>query len=143
MKYLSLVVLLGAMSWSWSLTRHKATIPEDIHVGIQEDLKRVIKEYIEKNLPNSQNLRFDRFWTEALSHDKVKASFLYSFDETDQAEGPANVQIEGFAILNRDKGKDQSKTDAVPEYWSFDELHVLNNQIEFKNPVTISPEAGH
>lgn len=136
MKYLSVVVLVGLMTWTWRLVHRESAISQQIHVGIQQDLRRIITDYIQKNLPNSEDLRFERFWTEALSKDKVKAAFLYSFKENSQSHGPTRVQIDGYAILNRDK----NDSNAEKESWSFDELYILNNQIEFQQPLTITPQ---
>ncbi|MCB0386971.1 MAG: hypothetical protein KDD43_16375, partial [Bdellovibrionales bacterium] len=107
MKYLSLLVFLFAMQWSWSLVHDPSNVSEHIHLGIQDDLKRIISEYIQENLPSSKNLRFERFWTEAIKQDRVKASFIYSFEDDTEVVGPARVEIEGYAILNRDSTTDE------------------------------------
>ena len=132
MKYLSLLVFIVAMYWTWGLVQDTPPVRESVHIGIQEDLKRIITEYIEKNLPTAHDIRFDKFWTEALKKNQVKASFLYSFDESSEKEPAARISIEGYAILNRQKSDD-------PRYdvWSFDELFVLNNKVDFKEGLTI------
>ena len=133
MKYLSLLVFLFAMQWSWSLVHDPSNVSEHIHLGIQDDLKRIISEYIQENLPSSKNLRFERFWTEAIKQDRVKASFIYSFEDDTEVVGPARVEIEGYAILNRD-----STTDEEYDFWNFDELYILNNRIDFKEPIRVN-----
>lgn len=138
MKYLGMIVLVALLAWSWRLVNHESAISQIVHVSIQQDLKKIIADYIHENLPTAKDLRFDRFWTETVSKDRVKASFLYSFEDTAESTGPARVQIDGYAILNRDavESNDQS------ESWSFDELYILNNQVEFKEPLTITPAAA-
>lgn len=121
------------MWWSWSVIKAPALVPEDTHIGIQDDLKRVITEYIQENLPSAKDIRFDRFWTETLKESQVKASFAYSFEDGENAD-EARVGVEGHAILNRSKD-DKSEYDV----WSLDELYVLNNRINFKEGVTIKP----
>lgn len=138
MKYLGLIVLIALMSWTWRLVNHESAISQEVHVSIQQDLKKIISDYITQNLPNSKGLRFDRFWTESLNKDKVKASFLYSFEDSTESTGPARVQIDGYAILNRDK----ADSDEQKESWSFDELYILNNQVEFKEALTITPKTS-
>lgn len=104
-----------------------------MHVGIQEDLKRLISSYIQENLPNSKNLLFDRFYTESVDDNKVKASFTYSFEDEDEQVGQARVEIEGYAVLNR--GQETNET----LEWTFDELVILNNQVDFKEPLKVNP----
>jgi Co/Zn/Cd efflux system component len=132
MKYLSLIVFLIALQWTWSFSHRPSNISESAHVGIQVDLKKIISDYITENLPTSRNLRFEKFWSEQLKKNVVKASFVYSFDDEDQESGNARVVIEGYAILNRD-----SKLDETFDYWNLDELYILNNKIDFKDPMLI------
>lgn len=132
MKYLSLIVFLIALQWTWSFSHRPSDISESAHVGIQIDLKKIISDYITENLPTSRNLKFEKFWSEQLKKNVVKASFAYSFDDDDQESGNARVLIEGYAILNRD-----SKADETFDYWNLDELYILNNKIDFKDPMLI------
>lgn len=136
MKYLSLFVLLLMMSTSWSFVNHRPEISEDVHVGIQDDLKRIITEYIQNNLPSAQNIRFEKMWTEKLKSSQVKASFIYSFEDASEDVGEARVLIDGYAIINREPAQQQDEI----EYWSFDELYILNNHVQFKDGITITPE---
>jgi len=135
MKYLSLLAFFFVMQWSWSLIHEPSNISEHVHMGIQDDLKSIIAEYIQKNLPNSKDLRFERFWTESLKKSQVKATFIYSFEDRAEEVGPVRVKIEGYAILNRGLA-----TNEEYDYWNFDELYILNNHINFKEPVKISTE---
>jgi len=131
MKYVSLLLLLYAMSYTWGLAHRKQAIPEQTHVGIQEDLKRVITDYIQENLPNSKNLIFKRFWTEPLSEEKVKASFVYSFEDANEQVGEARVEISGQAILSR-----QNETEET-SIWSLDDLSVTSSQVDYKDPLNV------
>lgn len=134
MKYLSVILFLGLMYWTWNLSRIESPVSQQVHIGIQDELKRLISDYIQQNLPSSRNLRFDRFYTENLDEsNRVKANFTYSFDDESQEVGSARIQIEGFAILNR-LSESATKSD-----WSFDELVILNNEVDFKDPIRITP----
>lgn len=134
MKIISLLVFVFALIGSWYLTHREHAIPEAVHVGIQDELKQIIADFIQKNLPNSKNLVFKRFWTESLQKNKIKASFTYSFDDVNENSGPVNMEIEGYAILNKVSENPDSTE------WSFDELKVLNNGLEFREPLRISPK---
>lgn len=132
MKYISLVLILVAMSWTWSLSRHRDALDEGVHVGIQDDMKRIITEYIQENLPTAKNLRFERMWSEQIKENQVKATFVYSFED-DTEETAARIEIEGYALLNRDP-----KSDEKYDVWSFDELHILNNHVIFKDGIAVT-----
>ncbi len=69
-----------------------------------------------------------------MGDEKVKALFVYSFEDEVDSQGAAKVEIEGHAILN--KRPDETKDFEV---WSFDELYISNNQVEFKEPMLVSP----
>jgi hypothetical protein len=62
MKYLSLIVFLIALQWTWSFSHRPSNISESAHVGIQSDLKKIISDYVTENLPTSRNLRFEKFF---------------------------------------------------------------------------------
>lgn len=135
MKFLSLLLILLAMQLSWAFIRTQPKVPESIHIGIQDDLKNIIQDYVQKNLPSSKDLVFQRFWTETLSEKKVRARFTYSFVDVNETSGNTTVEIDGYAILN----KTEKETDQA-EYWSFDELNILNNKIEFQQELRIAPK---
>ncbi len=139
MKYLSLIILLLLMSWSWKLTRLPVEIAEDTHMSLQDDLRTIITEYVTSNLPNSKNLKFERLWTEKANANQVKATFTYSFDDSDEDVPAARILIDGYAILNRKLQQDDEY-----EVWNFDELYILNNHIQFdeSETITVEPESN-
>lgn len=134
MKFIGVIAFLLLMNWSWSLIHTEARTSEQVHVGIQNDMKRIITEYIQENLPNSSNIAFDKFWTEKVGEKKIKASFIYSFEDSNDDFGAAKVEVEGSAILSRapDESSDY-------ETWSFDELIIQDNKIEFKDGMKVDP----
>lgn len=133
MKYLSLLVFLFALQWTWSFSHQTALISESVHLGIQEDLKAIIGDYIVENLPTAKNLKFNKFWSEKINKDRVKASFSYSFDDSSEESGSARIDIEGFAILNR-----KVVAEADSDDWTLDELNILNNRINFEDALQIN-----
>lgn len=136
MKIVSVVVFAAALIGSWALVHNPRPVAQSIHIGIQNDLKNIIAEYVQKNLPESKNLRFEKFYTEALNKAQVKATFVYSFEDKTQNGEPASVEIEGSAILN--------KIDETPETvtWSFDQLMIQDNKVEFTDPIQITAGTG-
>lgn len=133
MKFLAIVIFLAAMKWTWGLVHESSSLSEGVHVKIQQDMKSIISDYIAENLPSSQNLIFDRFWTETTRKDQLKASFIYSFEDSNVDLGAARVQVHGYAILNK-----APSTNGKDENWSFDELSILDNKVEFKEALQIS-----
>jgi hypothetical protein len=132
MKVVSLLVFAVALVGSWALVHSKKMVAESVHIGIQNDLRNIITEYVQKNLPQSKNLRFEKMWTETVKKDKVAAYFVYSFEDNSQGSEPATVQVNGRAILNKVNETPQMAT------WSFDELKILDNEVNFSEPLQIS-----
>ncbi|MCB9025820.1 MAG: hypothetical protein H6625_05850 [Bdellovibrionaceae bacterium] len=139
MKYLSLIILLLLVRWTWNLSQQVVVIPEETHLSLQDDLRTIITNYIQENLPSSQNLKFERMWTERATDNQVKATFAYSFDDPGEDTAPARIMIDGYAILNR-----KQQDDGEFEVWNFDELYILNNHIQFEEgeAITVQPETN-
>lgn len=136
MKVVSVLILAAALIGSWKAVYSKQPVSESVHVGIQNDLKNIITEYVQKNLPEVKNLRFERMWTETIKPHRVRANFIYSFEETGENGEPAVVEINGSATLN--------KVDETPEVatWSFDELKILDNTVNFTQAIEVKAGAG-
>lgn len=138
MKYINVILLILALWASWEWIYHSEGISEDTHATIQADLKKIIAEYVQKNSPDSTQLRFEKMWTEALNKNRIKASFVYSFIDTDQLtnadsnEESTRTKITGSAILNRDL-----KAPKNEDIWSFDKLKIDSNHLEFEEGITI------
>ncbi len=130
MRYLSLLFIVAVMSWSWGFMKSPLEIPETTHIDIQDDIKMMIGETMQKYLPTVTGFRFDRFWTQNLSKDKVKAVFAFSFENSAETEEPARYGVEGYAILTYDNEKN---------IWNVDGPYFYNNEITFKEGMTIHP----
>ena len=125
------------LSWSWAVIQKKPLMHQEIHYSIQTELKTLIETSIKSQLPSAQNVQFTRFWTESLGNKKMKASFLYSFeDSAAEVTEQAQLSFEGYAILNRST---ESSGDENVELWNLDELKIENNTIEYNNGVVITP----
>lgn len=136
MKVVSLLVFAVALVGSWAMVHSKKLVAESVHIGIQNDLRNIITEYVQKNLPDSKNLKFEKMWTETVKKDRVKAYFVYSFEDQSNGSEPAIVEINGSAILNKVNETPQMAT------WSFDEFKILDNEVNFTDPVQITATAG-
>ncbi len=133
MRYLSLILIVLAMWWTWSITHSRAEISESEHANVQRELKDVIRNYITSHLPSAKNIQFERFWTETLKPNSIRASFAYTFDDEDTDHTAARIGIEGNAVLNRQV----SQTPDAGDVWSLDQLNVTNNHYIFLNGSTV------
>lgn len=132
MRYLSLGVFITAMYMSWSLIESPAAVPEATHILIQEDLKRIITEKIQEDLPNAASIQFDRFWTENVKGQRVRASFVVSFDLIEDGEETVRHGIQGQYLLTFDSNTNQWSGDGKFEY----------TQITFKKGIVIQPSTN-
>lgn len=133
MKYLGLIFFAAMLIVTRSWTHQAQTNEQEFHSGVQTKLKGFISDYIQQNLPNSKNLKFEKFWTEPVSDDLIKARFSYSFEDENETDGSAKIFIDGAATLNRIQNENGESV------WSFNELQILNNTIDFKDGILIRP----
>src|SRR5437879_7513787 len=136
MKIVSVVVFACALISTWLLVHAATPISETMHVGIQNDLKNIIAEYVQKNLPASKNLRFEKFWTETVKKDLVKATFVYSFEDPSGDNGDTVIQIAGSAMLNKGEETAESVT------WNLNSLQIKDSHVDFQEPIHITAGKG-
>ncbi|MEZ4871861.1 MAG: hypothetical protein R2827_06385 [Bdellovibrionales bacterium] len=129
------LIFVAVMIVSWNYINQPSTIPESTHMSIQADLRNIIESTINQQAPNASRLQFHRFWTENVDSNTVKAYFKYSYDDVtgENLDVTNTVTLDGFAIVNR--AEDSSKN---VEYWNFEELYLLNDQVEYTEPLRIS-----
>lgn len=130
MRYLSLLLIVFLMSVTWAYVKAPLTIPETTHIDIQDDIKNMISQTISKALPQVAGFRFDRFWTQSLAKNKLKAVFSFSFENAAETEARARYGIEGSAILNYDE---------VNSVWNVEGPYFSNNEVTFKDGILIRP----
>lgn len=126
MRYLSLLLLLILMKWTWGVANDTPFIALRVHQEVQDDLKSFIRHYIKDALPSVKKVDFQNMWTEEVNRKQMKVHFQYSFEEPDSK---TVATLEGVAVLNRDSKEE--------EKWSFDELYILGDHIEFKEGIVI------
>lgn len=136
MAFVNTLILLVLLAWSWVFTTTPLKIGEDVHLTIQSDIQKIIVDYLKEKNPNLKTINFDRLWTEAVDENQVKAHFIYSYTDENQNNETAKVTLEGFAVLN----KDVDISNKEMEQWNFEELHLLNNVIEFTSPIQITSD---
>lgn len=132
MKIISVLIFAAALVGSWVAAHTPRAVPESVHADIQNELKKIIAEYIQKNLPESKNLRFEKFWTKTMTPTQVQAFFSYSFEDKMEDGEDAAVGIEGSALLNKIEETPENVT------WSFDSLTISDNKVTFTDPIRIT-----
>ena len=132
MKFISLIFFVAAMTGTWMASHAKRAVPESVHVGIQDDLQRIIGELLQKNAPQAKNLKFERFYTETNSASKVTAFFRYGFDDAAEGGETTRTTIAGSAILNKTGETADNST------WSLDELKLSDSEVDFAEPLHVT-----
>lgn len=136
MKFISLIFFALATTGTWMATHAKRAVEQSVHIGIQNDLKRIITEYVKGKLPDSKNLVFEKFYTKTINAGQVVAFFNYAFEDKTEDGEPARVEIEGSATLNKIEETAEAST------WNLDQLKILNNKVDFTEPIQITAGRG-
>ncbi len=124
MKFLSIVILLALMAWTWTGYKSTADVSVITHVELQNELKNFISGYIEQNVKGYSNIQFVRFWTEPTHTKEIRAVFEYSFDVTDANNESTTTLLKGYAYLTPQEGTGE---------WSLDKVEINDQVIEFKD----------
>ena len=135
MKYLSALLFILLLRWSWNAAYSDRPIQLETHTLIQAELAEIIEDVVSKNMPQAENLYFHKLWTENVSKDQIRATFKYSFE--DPVDGDTVEQtVEGFAMLKRisTEGADENS-------WSLEKVQVQGDVIEFKKGLLIAPDS--
>ena len=82
MKYFSVIFFAAALSWTWTVIHSKPDVSFETHSGIQEKLAELIKNSILAKKPAATEIVIEKIWTEMITDERVKASFIYSYKET-------------------------------------------------------------
>lgn len=136
MKYLSLVIFVAALAWTWSLVHSTGTVSFETHSGIQEKLALLITETIQAKRPTASEIVIQKIWTENLSAkgDKVRAAFEYSFKDNSGEAGLITSEIKGEGILER-----QPEDGSGNDRWVLTKVHTSSDSIQFDEAMIVTP----
>lgn len=127
---LAQAMFLFLIIWvSQVLTSVDKSVPVEEHVRLQNELTAFIQNYVQQNLPNSQNFKMHSIYTRPPRKGVIRAYFNYSFN----TDGTATTQLLGYAFLKK------IKNEPVQE-WSLEKIEISGEQITFDEPVVITPE---
>jgi len=136
MKFINMIILLGLLSYSWCLFNSPLTVSEEVQMNLQNHLKTIIFNYIDETLVNAKNIRFNKMTTESIDKNNIKALFKYSFEDGSDNAGVTVNQLTGYALLKKNLRISDDNPDAE-EYWDFESLRILNNDIEYKDGLKV------
>lgn len=134
LKYVSLIIMLGALIGSWAITNAEPEVSISVHASLQQEVEDIIRNYIQQHRPAAANIQFYQLFTETLSPTKVRAIFKYSFDDSGAEAESTHQMFEGSAILNKEPQKEGEKS-----VWSLDEVNAQNTSIEYKKGAEVHP----
>lgn len=133
-KIISLVVFILALIWTWNIVHNSEAIGFETHSGIQIKLAELIKDTLASKRPQAKDLKIQRLWTEALTENKVRAVFSYSFIDTSEGQGAVEQTIEGEAILHRELSED-----SAIDQWTLQSVKTTNDVLNFTEGSVVGP----
>lgn len=133
MKYVNMLVIFAALVWSYHASQDNSLVTNQMHQMIQAELSNLISEYVASHLPDAPKVHFKNMWTEMITPKTIKAHFEYSFESKGHEENLAKTDLEGTAVLNPDAQK------PLGEGWVLQSIQILNESIEYKDGILITP----
>jgi hypothetical protein len=134
MKYLSPIVFVALLIWSWNLVHSLSGIAYETHFSIQERMAEVIQMVIKQKRPEATNLKITRLWTETLDDQKVKLIFEYNYSETATDGEVSERSISGEAILIKTEETEQR------EVWTIEKVQPNHDELVFMEGLTIKSD---
>ena len=127
MRYLSLILLLVLMAWSWAAVHRPPSVSEWVHWNLQEELRQIIIERINLSSENQvRGIRFKKLWTENLEDNQVKAHFQYMYENEDSVSSG----IQGYMVLRvQENGGDSS--------WEITKFHIFKESLVFEEGLKV------
>lgn len=131
MKYLSLIVLLGLMIWTFNLSSSQNEVPVATHVNLANELKAVMTDYLKQNVAGIQNIQFHHLYTESKANKNRLTAFVKYSYESPLSETQVTKEIrEGKIEL---ESKDNGQT------WEPLEMDFKDLSVEFLEDLKIVP----
>ncbi|MCM2280482.1 MAG: hypothetical protein NDI61_01395 [Bdellovibrionaceae bacterium] len=130
MKYISLVIMIVLMAWTWSAANSTR------HYGLQEsgametEIETVIVDYIRTQRPTLKSVNFRQLFTEVVRPDEeIRAHMKYSIVDSAANGDLVEQQFQGTLLLVKSK-QDQT--------WRSAAINIQSPLVEFKEGAQIS-----
>ncbi len=136
MKYLSLIIFVALLSWTWHLVHHESPVSFETHSGIQDRMAELINTTVKAKRPSATDITVEKIWTEVIGSGKVKAFFVYSFKDSTGDSSPVSSQITGEGLLERQKPDESGK-----DRWILTKVQTTGDSVQFDEATLITGSA--
>ena len=129
------VFLIILLISTWFLLNKKESFPEEIHLAIQEEFQKVVREKLLEKNPLAEEIQFHELWTETMGDSsQIRAVFSYSFNDSADPEDEVVVTVKGSALINK---KIEAPTSSSAEHWEIGSFDVDHTEMSFNNEVLV------
>lgn len=134
MKYVSLIVILGLMIWSWSLATAQPSFSLESHKRVEESVEKDIQAFIVRKYPQTTDIYCQQFYTETITAGEEMNVHFRCSSEGNAADDEKVQQI--FEGKIRIASKDG--------FQSWDEVggEINSPEVNFQNGSKISAKPG-
>lgn len=132
MKYLSLVIILALMSWTWCLATTPRDFSLEMYQAAEVEFENAIRAHIKERRPDAKNVIFHQLYTEAVKpNGEIRARFRYEIEATTSGGEITEELIEGTATRH---SEDEGKT------WSWRIEEATAPSVRFREGLKVSPK---
>jgi hypothetical protein len=131
MKYVSVVILIALMSWTWCLATTERTFSLEEHKRVEAGVESDIRSFIARKYPETTDLYCQKLYTEAVEATVMLAHFRCRTEGRAGADETVTQMFEGHLRLS---SQDGFKT------WKELDGSIRASQISFNQGVKISSE---
>lgn len=135
MKFLSLILFIVALVWTWGIIHSVPKVSFETHVGIHDNLAVFIQEALAARKPEAKDFQIHRLWTEETKPEngELKAHFTYSFAEE---AAKTRTTIQGWALLEAIKEVDGQPVEPGTR-WKVKEVQPTSDSVTFEEGTTV------
>jgi hypothetical protein len=131
MKYLSILLLLVVMRWTWSLATTDRAFSLENHRNLETEVERIITDDIHERQPDARDIEFSQLYTEVVQPEKtIKVHFRYAFNAPSSDGQVTHQTFTGDLLLNSD---DSGTT------WKKTHISLHQPLLRFKNATKVAP----
>ena len=133
MKYISVIVMVLLMIWTWALATSHPAMNLQQHKQVEESFEDFIRASILQKHPEVSDVIFRQLFTETLkAGEKVRARFRYEIvSPTSNTQDLTSQTVEGSAVLT---SRDHGGT------WTMSDVDVISPSIIYQNGSKITPK---
>jgi hypothetical protein len=130
MKYISVVILLVLMSWTWFKATAERPISLEQHKHVEADVEEDIRAFIQKRYPSTTDLYCKQLYTEDTQPGTELVAHFRCQAAQGTVEDAAEQIFEGYLRL---------KSDDLFETWTATGGEIHASELRFLKGVKISP----